>query len=108
MNAAVAGLPQLALGLTDDGIEMGRRFSVAGSGLVLPGLTATREQICDAVGELIEDSRLREAAERVRADIAGRPSPADQVMVLEKLARTGELSSADIPDRASATAQPVG
>lgn len=92
MTAAAAGLPQLAIGLTDDAVEMGRRFSATGSGLFLPGLESSGDQVCAAVGALLADTALRGAAARVQADIAGRPTMADLVAPLERLA-TGSNAS---------------
>ena len=86
MTAAAAGLPQLAIGLTDDAVEMGRRFSATGAGLSLPGLEATGDQVSAAVGALLADTGLADAAMRVQADIAGRPTMAALVTPLEKLA----------------------
>ncbi|MFC5183718.1 glycosyltransferase [Actinomadura harenae] len=86
MTAAAAGIPQLALGLTDDGTEMARRYSRTGAGTCLPGLEATGDQISAAVDALLTDDGLRDAARRVRNDISGRPSMADMVAPLEELA----------------------
>ncbi|MEU2287250.1 nucleotide disphospho-sugar-binding domain-containing protein [Streptomyces sp. NPDC013178] len=92
-----AGLPQLILSLTDDQVEIGRRFAVGGSALLLPGLGATEEQMRDAVARLLTDGALREAAGRVRASVDGHPTGAALVPALERLARTGTLGAADLP-----------
>ncbi|MEU4349617.1 nucleotide disphospho-sugar-binding domain-containing protein [Streptomyces sp. NPDC023838] len=92
-----AGLPQLVLSLTDDQIEIGRRFARGGSALLLPGLTATAEQIREAVTRLLTDSALRTAALRVKSGIDRHPTAARLVPALERLARTGTLTAEDLP-----------
>ena len=108
MIAAAAGVPQLSLALTDDQMEMSRRFIRGGSGLCLPGLHATYEQVSEAVNTLLTDERLRIAARRIKADIASRPSPAVVAVQLERLARTGQLTAADISDTGTQQAADVG
>ncbi len=91
-----AGLPQLALALTDDQLVMGQRFAAGGSGLFLPGLDATGAEVRTAVATLIGDPRLREAAAAVGAEAARRPPVSALVPALEQLARTGLLTAADL------------
>ncbi|MFJ9775917.1 nucleotide disphospho-sugar-binding domain-containing protein [Kitasatospora sp. NPDC101157] len=93
-------LPQLVLALTDDQIEIGRRFAAGGSAILLPGLTATARDVRTAVARLLTDGSLKEAAAVVKADADAHPSVAETVPALERLARTGELSAADLPARA--------
>ena len=95
-----AGLPQLVLGLADDQVEMGRRFALGGSAVSLPGLTADRSRIREAVATLLTDDRLRDAAKRIQAEALTRPSVTHLVPLLERLARTGELTAADLPSTA--------
>ncbi|MEV5374503.1 nucleotide disphospho-sugar-binding domain-containing protein [Streptomyces nondiastaticus] len=92
-----AGLPQLILALTDDQIEMGRRFATAGSALLLPGLGATEEGVRADVARLLTDSALRTAAQRVRASVESHPTAAALVPSLERLARDGTLTAANLP-----------
>ncbi|WP_329580345.1 DUF1205 domain-containing protein [Kitasatospora sp. NBC_01250] len=92
-----AGLPQLILALTDDQIEIGRRFATGGSAILLPGIDATAPQVREAVGRLLTDDLLRAAAIRVRADADRHPTVAELVPALEQLARTGALRAADLP-----------
>ncbi|MER5665048.1 nucleotide disphospho-sugar-binding domain-containing protein [Streptomyces mirabilis] len=92
-----AGLPQLILALTDDQVEIGRRFALGGSALLLPGLDATAEQTRTAVSRLLTDATLREAAKRLQSDIDSHPTVAQLVPALERLARTGALDAADLP-----------
>ncbi|WP_225102165.1 nucleotide disphospho-sugar-binding domain-containing protein [Streptomyces sp. CoH27] len=92
-----AGLPQLILALTDDQVEIGRRFGRGGSSLLLPGLEATAQQTREAVSRLLTDDGLRAAARRVQSDIDSHPAVARLVPALEQLARTGTLTAADLP-----------
>lgn len=104
MVAGAAGVPQLSLALTDDQMEMSRRFFVGGSGLCLPGLQATREQVAKAVTTLLSDDGLKTAARRIRSSITSQPSPAMVAGQLEQLASAGQLTAADISDSAILTA----
>ncbi|MEU5940808.1 nucleotide disphospho-sugar-binding domain-containing protein [Micromonospora sp. NPDC047548] len=96
MSGAAAGLPQLMLAMTDDGVEMGRRFAHAGSALVLSGLNATADEVRAGTAELLGSPRLREAAKKIQADMAANPTAADLVAPLERLAGTGRLTAADL------------
>lgn len=103
MTGAVFGLPQLSMGITDDGLEMGRRFAASGAGLHLAGLNATRDEVAAAVARLLDDSSLVRAAARLRAEMEVRPTPLDLVAPLEHLARTGDLTIEDLPGPAPGT-----
>jgi hypothetical protein len=98
MNAAAAGVPQVALALHDDHFAFGRRLDPLGASITLPGLTADRDEVAAAVGSALADPSMRDAAIRVRAGMMARPSPAELVPALERLALTGSLSAADVPD----------
>jgi UDP:flavonoid glycosyltransferase YjiC (YdhE family) len=97
MTAAAAGLPQLALGLTDDQLIIGERFARTGAGLVLPGLTADRDEIEETISGLLADPRFRAAARETAAGMAASPTPADLVPLLERLATTGSATAEHIP-----------
>ncbi|MFL1430576.1 MULTISPECIES: nucleotide disphospho-sugar-binding domain-containing protein [unclassified Nocardiopsis] len=96
MTAAALGLPQLMLGMADDGMEMGRRFALAGSGLALSGLSATTEEIRGSLAALLDDPSAYKAARRIREENEALPAPAEVVRPLELLARTGTLTAADL------------
>jgi hypothetical protein len=108
MTGAAAGLPQLILPLTDDQIEMGRRFAEGGSARRLLGLSATEDEVRAEVGTLLRDTGLRAAAERIRAENAERPAPVELAGPLERLAATGELGEADLPGMPAIPGHPAG
>jgi UDP-2,4-diacetamido-2,4,6-trideoxy-beta-L-altropyranose hydrolase len=59
---AALGLPSLALALVDNQIHVARALADAQAAIVMvQGVTATAEQICEAVRSLIEDEKLRTA-----------------------------------------------
>ncbi|MFC4910173.1 nucleotide disphospho-sugar-binding domain-containing protein [Actinomadura gamaensis] len=89
MAAALRGVPQLSLSLTDDQIVMGDRFAATGAAESLPALVASRERIRAAVHELVRDAARREAAERLRAEQLARRPPTALVTDLERLAAAG-------------------
>jgi len=97
MTAAAAGLPQLALGLTDDQQIIGERFARTGAGRVLPGLSAGRAEIEQTIRALLADPRFRAAARETAAGMAASPAPADLVPLLERLAATGSAAAEHIP-----------
>lgn len=88
MAAALAGLPQLSLPLTDDQIVMGERFAATGASRNLPALVATPEDVRAAVGELLGDAERKTAAERLRAEQLTRRPPSGLVESLERLTST--------------------
>ncbi|NEA44214.1 DUF1205 domain-containing protein [Streptomyces sp. SID11233] len=92
------GVPQLALGLTDDGVEIGRRFSRGGSGVALAGLEATAEDIHRAVARIVGDPEPRAAAAALEQENAQRPPLGRVVHRLERLARDGGLTEQDLSD----------
>ncbi|MEU0336037.1 nucleotide disphospho-sugar-binding domain-containing protein [Streptomyces sp. NPDC006193] len=94
MTAATAGVPQLMLPFTDDQTEMSRRFGRAGSSLALPGPTARRDEVEEAVTRLLDEGALREAAHRIRAGAERRPPVSALVGPLERLARGHDVRPA--------------
>jgi UDP:flavonoid glycosyltransferase YjiC (YdhE family) len=98
MNAAAAGVPQVALALADDHFAFGRRLDPLGASRTVPGFTAGRDEVAAAVEAGLTDPSMRDAAIRLRAGMMARPSSAELVPALERLAATGSLSAADLPD----------
>ncbi|MFI6346424.1 nucleotide disphospho-sugar-binding domain-containing protein [Streptomyces sp. NPDC050560] len=96
MNAFAAGVPRLGLALSDDHFAYGRRSDALGVSRTLPGLTASREEVRAAVGEILRTPPLREAAAGLRADVLARPAPSRLVPVLERLAAAGSLGPDDV------------
>ncbi|MGW0534419.1 nucleotide disphospho-sugar-binding domain-containing protein [Streptomyces sp. NPDC003032] len=86
MNGHLAGVPQIALALADDTIEVSRRSDRTGASRTLPGLLVSRAQVAEAVAAALDDGTQREAAQRTRAGLLDRPSPAGLVPVWEELA----------------------
>jgi UDP:flavonoid glycosyltransferase YjiC (YdhE family) len=105
MAGATLGLPQMMLAFADDQTAMAERYSASGASVWVPGLTSSYDLVDEAVGRLLGDPALREAAERIKVGVATRPPAAALVAPLERLARTGELGAADLPVFG---AQPVG
>ncbi|MEU5633301.1 nucleotide disphospho-sugar-binding domain-containing protein [Streptomyces rishiriensis] len=96
MNAAVAGVPQLALALASDQIVFSRRLAATGAVVPLEGLTAGPAQIRGALAALLDDPALRTAAERLRAETAAAPAPSEVMAELTGAAPLGP--SADTAD----------
>ncbi|MGW0534417.1 nucleotide disphospho-sugar-binding domain-containing protein [Streptomyces sp. NPDC003032] len=86
LNAAAAGVPQVGLALNTDQREFGRRMEPTGACVTLPGFEATREEVGRAVSAVLTGPSYQEAARRLRAENDARPTPADLVGELEKLA----------------------
>jgi UDP:flavonoid glycosyltransferase YjiC (YdhE family) len=87
MTSFIAGMPQLALPVTDDQIVTGERAAKTGSVLALPALTASFEDVQQAIKSVLTDT-YRGAALRQRRDLMARPTPAQIVPTLERIARS--------------------
>ncbi|KMS77321.1 hypothetical protein ACM01_01450 [Streptomyces viridochromogenes] len=88
MNAALAGVPQLALAMAGDQVVFSRRLAATGAVVALRGLTAEPEQVRTAVSHLL-DERYRSAAAQLREEMLANPSPGLLVGTLEQLAVAG-------------------
>ena len=88
MNAALAGVPQLALAMAGDQVVFSRRLSATGAVIPLRGLTAEPEQVRSAVSLLLEDA-CRKAAAELREEMLANPAPGLLVGTLEHLAARG-------------------
>ncbi len=86
MTTLAAGLPQLALSISDEQAGNGVRVARAGIGLHLPGVASTVPQIRAAVQRLLTDPDIAAAASRVARENRDQPVPADLVEPLIKLA----------------------
>jgi UDP:flavonoid glycosyltransferase YjiC (YdhE family) len=91
MTAAAAGVPQVALSLSPDQIVFGGRMEATGAVISRPGLTVAPGDVVRAVETVLTDP-YRQAARELKEDMAGKPSPARLVPVLEELARDGVIS----------------
>ncbi len=92
MTAAASGVPQVALSMSEDQIAFGRRITPTGAVLSLPGLTTPPDQVEQGVKTVLTDT-FREAARVLKEDIAAKPTPAQLVPALERLARDGRLTA---------------
>ncbi|MEU9111220.1 nucleotide disphospho-sugar-binding domain-containing protein [Streptomyces sp. NPDC048483] len=86
MTAMAAGVPQLALPLGPVLGSMAERLAGTGSGLVLPGGTATVESIRGALVTLLSDPGRSRAARSLAEANAARPAPSQLVPDLVRLA----------------------
>ncbi len=96
MNAAATGVPQVSLALNDEQKTVSGRMASTGVSRVVPGLSASAEEVRDAVKTVLGDPSYRRAAEKVREGIAAQTAPATVVPMLEHLARTGRLDRAEM------------
>jgi MGT family glycosyltransferase len=86
--AALAhGLPSLLIPLGADQPHNGDRCADLGVARVLPATALTPNIIRAAVGEMLDDSRMRRNAERIRDEIAALPDVRSVVGPLEALVR---------------------
>lgn len=86
MTALTHGVPQLVSPLLADHRFNAHRLEATGAGIVVPSRDATPEVIADAFGALLDEPTYGESARTLAADIAARPTPAEVVTALEKLA----------------------
>jgi hypothetical protein len=86
LGAAAHGRPQLVVPLFADQWENGLAVVAAGCGAVLAPDRRGDDDVDAAVGELLDASSQRAAAERVAAEIAAMPTATDLVPDIEALA----------------------
>ena len=87
MTAMWAGVPQLALTFAREQTTNGERIEAAGAGRHLLGHHASPAVIRDTVADIVETSGYRRGAADLRAELRRRPTPAEFVETLDKLAR---------------------
>jgi UDP:flavonoid glycosyltransferase YjiC (YdhE family) len=85
MTAAACGVPQLGITSIPEGRFNTDRLAATGAGIHLEEAETGPEEIRDAVRELVTEPGRRDAALRLRAEMAAQPSPVDVVPELEKL-----------------------
>ncbi|MFI6346429.1 nucleotide disphospho-sugar-binding domain-containing protein [Streptomyces sp. NPDC050560] len=85
MTAAVAGVPQVSLALSDDAIATARRAAASGAARWLPALITTEDEVDEAVASVLSPP-MRQSARALRDDLRGRGSPARLVPELEEIA----------------------
>jgi UDP:flavonoid glycosyltransferase YjiC (YdhE family) len=86
MTSVLAGVPQLALTFEAEQAMQGRRAVAGGSGHHEDGTRATAELIHQRVTALLTSPQYATAAEQLRTEALARPTPAQLVHDLEKLA----------------------
>lgn len=85
-TAMTRGIPQLALPQTADQFDNSARMVEAGAGLRLLGDERPPAAVAHACRSLLTEPRFRKSAEDLARQNAERPSPAEVVGVLERLA----------------------
>ncbi|MDJ1136883.1 nucleotide disphospho-sugar-binding domain-containing protein [Streptomyces iconiensis] len=87
LTAAYYGVRQLAVPYLPEQVADARSHASTGAGLWLFGTDeADRHSVHASVDALLHDPQFREAADRLRREIATQPSPAETVRTLERLA----------------------
>jgi UDP:flavonoid glycosyltransferase YjiC (YdhE family) len=85
LRSLAAGLPQLCLPQSpSDQFRNAAACAASGAGLALVGAEASDDAIEAAARRLLGEPSFRVSAERVRAEIAAMPAPADVVAQLER------------------------
>jgi UDP:flavonoid glycosyltransferase YjiC (YdhE family) len=87
MTAMATGVPQVVVPTLTDHIFNARHVAATGAGVHVPGGDDVfASDVASAVSEVLTSPGYRAAAVALRAENEARPSPADVVPVLEKLA----------------------
>ena len=86
LGAAAHGLPQLVVPLFADQWENAGAVTGAGCGIVLGPDRRSRDDIADALREVLDSPALRQAATAVAGEIAVMPTATDLVADVEALA----------------------
>jgi UDP:flavonoid glycosyltransferase YjiC (YdhE family) len=89
LGALAHGLPQLMLPHGADQFMNAQSLLDSGAGLRLLPEEISADAVAEAVRALLAESRFREAAGRIAAEIAAMPAPAELVADLERLQRSG-------------------
>jgi UDP:flavonoid glycosyltransferase YjiC (YdhE family) len=85
LTAAHLGVPQVLIPETADTPMVSLAFAGGGSATVLEAATADADTIASTVTAVRTDEAMRTAAQKIRDEIAGIPSPAEVVHTLENL-----------------------
>jgi MGT family glycosyltransferase len=86
IGALAHGVPAVLLPMGADQPLNAARCVALGVAQVLDAVTATPEDVREAVATVLADAAYRRAAERIRKEIAALPGPAHAVSLLERLA----------------------
>jgi UDP:flavonoid glycosyltransferase YjiC (YdhE family) len=86
MSALAHGLPMVVIPMGADQPLNAARCEALGVARVLDAVTATPRAVREVVSRVLEDAALRQAAERMRDEIAALPGPEHAIVLLERLA----------------------
>jgi UDP:flavonoid glycosyltransferase YjiC (YdhE family) len=89
LGALARGLPQLVLPHGADQFMNAQALLDSGAGLRLLPEEISADAVAEAVRAVLDESRFRDAAGRIGAEIAAMPAPADVVADLERLRLSG-------------------
>jgi UDP:flavonoid glycosyltransferase YjiC (YdhE family) len=89
-SALAKGIPLVVAGQTEDKLEVSARIAWSGAGINLKTQNPTPDQIRQAVQEVLDVPRYRQAAQRIHADFARHNAPLEAADLLERLAATGQ------------------
>jgi UDP:flavonoid glycosyltransferase YjiC (YdhE family) len=85
LGALAHGLPQVLIPMGADQPLNAARCEALGVARVLDPVAATPADVRDALAEVLEEPRYREAAERLRREFAALPGPAHAIELLARL-----------------------
>ena len=92
IGALAHGLPLVVLPMGADQLPNAQRCEQLGVGVVLDAVRATPRSVRDTTSALLRDAHAREAAERIRDEIASLPGPEAAVPMLEQLVERSRSS----------------
>jgi UDP:flavonoid glycosyltransferase YjiC (YdhE family) len=83
------GIPQMCIPQLADAFLNAGALSKAHAGITLDQESADEDSVADALRQLLEEPSFRIGAQRIAAEIAAMPSPAEVAAVIESLADRG-------------------
>ena len=86
IGALAHGVPMVLIPMGADQPLNGARCAALGVARVLDAVAATPEQVRETVAAVLADPNYRQAAQRLRDEIATLPTPESVVPLLERLA----------------------
>jgi UDP:flavonoid glycosyltransferase YjiC (YdhE family) len=95
IGALAHGLPLVVLPMGADQLPNAQRCEQLGVGVVLDAVRATPRMVRDTTSALLHDADAREAAERIRDEIAALPGPDAVVPVIEQLVERRRASPSE-------------
>ena len=105
LAALGAGLPLLLLPQGADQFQNAAACARAGVARILAPNAFSAEAVATEIGTLLTDPLYRGAAQRIRAELGGMPSPAEVAPRLQELVRSDSSARAD--DGAQRVARPI-